>query len=99
MSEPPLDMNINNALAIIRDIAQNDENIFLVNHAKNRGKQRSINRQQIIACIRKGTLIEAPFLNSHCNWQMTLFRHAAGEQMTCVIAVELPKRIIVVTVY
>ena len=97
--DKPFEMNQGNALAIVREIAADTSNIFLLGHAKIRGKQRAINRGQVVACVQKGTLVEGPFLNAHACWQMTLYRHAAGEQMNCVIAVELPSRIIVVTVF
>lgn len=38
-------------------------------------------------------------MNDHGNWQVTLYRHAAGEEMHCVVAIDLPAKVIVITVY
>lgn len=46
-----------------------------------------------------GTITEGPFLNSHGNWQVSLFRHAAGEELTCAMAIDWPNRLIVITAY
>ena len=32
-------------------------------------------------------------------WQVTLYRHAAGEEVTCVVAIEWATRLIVITTF
>jgi hypothetical protein len=49
--------------------------------------------------VRRGIITEGPFLNAHGNWQVTLERRAAGETMSCVIAIEWRAALLVVTVY
>lgn len=95
----PLRLTIPVALRQIRKIAEDSENILIVPHARKRGRQRSITRPQIEACVRKGTIQEGPFVNDKGNWQVTMYRHAAGEEVTCVIAIDWPSRLIVVTTY
>jgi hypothetical protein len=95
----PLSFTAPAALRQIKLIAQDSDNIIVVTHGLKRGLQRAITRPQIEACIRKGTIIEGPFLNDHGNWQVTMFRHAAGEEMSCVVAIDWPSKLIVVTVY
>jgi hypothetical protein len=95
----PLHMTPQRALEMIREIAGDSDNIVIISHAKKRGKQRRITRPQTEACVRKGMIIEGPFLNAHHNWQVTLYRHAAGEEMTCVVAIDWPSKLIVITVY
>jgi hypothetical protein len=95
----PLTLTSANALKVIRGIASDSSRIIVVAHAKMRGRQRSITRRQIELCVQRGTITEGPFLNAHGNWQVNLFRHAAGEEITCVVAIDWPERLIVVTVF
>jgi hypothetical protein len=94
----PLALSAPAALRMIREIAVESDNIILIGHAKGRGRQRRISRSQVEACVRKGTIIEGPFMNDHHNWQVTLYRHAAGEEMKCAVAIDWPSRLIVITV-
>jgi hypothetical protein len=43
--------------------------------------------------------VEGPFRNAKGHWQASLFRHAAGEEITCVVAIEWAERLVVVTVF
>jgi len=91
-----------NAVTILREIrriAEDSSNIVLVSHGRKRSKQRRISRPQIECCIRKGHIEEGPFLNMHGNWQVAMCRRAAGEEIHCVIAVDLPSRVLVITTY
>lgn len=76
-------------LADIRDIAADTANIltFLPGPAR-KAKMRGITRRQIELCCQKGTLEEGPFRNERGLWQATLFRHAAGEELRCVVVIE-----------
>jgi hypothetical protein len=76
-------------LADIRAIAAITENIqtFLPTPAK-KAKTRGITRRQIELCCQRGTLEEGPFRNERGDWQATLFRHAAGEEMRCVVIIK-----------
>lgn len=95
----PLTLTTNAALRMIREIAEDTANIVIVEHAKKRCKQRKISRRQIEMCIQKGTITEGPFLNAHGHWQVTLFRHAAGDELTCPVAIDWPNRVIVITAF
>lgn len=50
-------------------------------------------------CILKGSIVEGPFLNQFGNWQVTIERRAAGEEVTCVVAIDWPNQLIVITSY
>lgn len=95
----PLALSSANALKMIRKLALDSANVVIVPHGKKRGRQRHITRSQIEACVRKGSIVEGPFLNAHHNWQVTMYRHAAGEEMHCVVAIDWPSQLIVITVY
>jgi hypothetical protein len=76
-------------LADIRAIAADTANIktFLPTPRK-KAKRRGITRRQIELCCQKGTMEEGPFKNEKGDWQATLFRHAAGEEMRCVVIIK-----------
>ena len=95
----PLKLTAPLALKVIREIAADSDNIVIVSHARLRGRQRKITRAQIEACIRKGTIQEGPFMNGHGHWQVTMYRHAAGEELHCVVAIDWPSKAIVITTY
>ena len=97
--EQPANLSSKAALSLIRELARDTNNIVLVTHALERQRSRHITRRQIDMCVQKGSIIEGPFVNAKGNWQVSLFRHAAGEEITCVVAIDWPTQLIVVTVF
>jgi hypothetical protein len=95
----PLKLSAASALQLIREIAKDSNNIIIIRYGRRRAKQRKITRPQIEQCVRKGTIIEGPFMNMHGNWQVNLYRHAAGEEITCVVAIDWPKRVLVINTF
>ena len=95
----PDELSSADAIRIVRAIATQTKNIVLIEYAKMRAAQRNIPRRQIELCVQKGTIIEGPFLNARGNWQMNLFRHAAGEEITCVVAIEWATRVLVINTF
>ena len=87
------------AIKIVRTIAANTDNIVVIPYGKMKAKQRKVTRRQMELCVQKGTITEGPFLNTHGNWQVNLFRHAAGEQITCVVAIEWATRVLVINTF
>lgn len=96
--EQPDSMTPSDALRHVQDISRDSNNIVIVQHAKSRMRQRKVSRRQVELCVQKGTICEGPFLNARGNWQVNLFRHAAGAEVTCVVAFDWPSRLIIVTV-
>ena len=87
------------ALKIVREIAATSGDIVILPHAKSRMMQRHITRRQVEECCRKGTIVEWPFQNEHGHWQVTLYRHAADEEVECPVAIEWKEKLLVITVY
>lgn len=87
------------AIRIIRVLSADTNNIVVIQYGKRRAKQRAITRRQIELCVQMGTVSEGPFLNQHGNWQMNLSRHAAGEEITCVVAIEWATRVLVINTF
>jgi hypothetical protein len=97
--EQPADLSEPEALRVIRLLAAQTENIVVIPYGRRKTKIRRITRRQIELCVQKGTPTEGPFLNSHGNWQMNLLRHAAGEEITCVVAIEWATRVLVINAF
>lgn len=95
----PLKLTPAAALRMLRKLASDTNNIVIVQHGKRRQRQRKISRRQIELCVQKGTITEGPFMNQHGHWQVTLYRHAAGEEVSCAVAIEWAKRLIVITAF
>ncbi|MCL2715989.1 MAG: hypothetical protein FWD68_15800 [Alphaproteobacteria bacterium] len=97
--EQPEKLSEAEAIEIVRRLAMDSDNIVIVRYGKWRTRQRKITRPQVEKCVRLGTIQEGPFINQHGHWQMNLFRHAAGEQLTCVVAIDWVTRILVINAF
>ena len=95
----PLQLTGAAALQVIRHIAADTGRIIVLAHGRKRGRQRSITRRQIELCVQRGTITEGPFMNQHGNWQVSLYRHAAGEEITCAVAIEWRTHVLVITTF
>jgi hypothetical protein len=97
--EQPDSLSAALALKIVRLIAADTENIVVIPYGRRRAQQRNITRRQMELCVQRGTIVEGPFLNQHGNWQMNLYRHAAGEEVTCVVAIDWATRVLVINAF
>ena len=95
----PMQLSAPAALKLIKALAQDSANIVVVSHTAKRQKQRKITRRQIETCVRNGFIDEGPFMNDKGNWQVTMCHYSAGEEVTCVVAIDWPSRLIVITTY
>lgn len=92
-------MSAANMQRIVREIAQDTSRIIVLSHALERAAKRGFGRRQIERCCQLGTIVEGPFENKFGNWQANFYRHAAGEEMTCSVAVDLKNRVLIITVF
>jgi Domain of unknown function (DUF4258) len=95
----PMKMSKPMALRIIRELAADSDRIVVIAHARQRQKQRCITRRQVELCLRNGFIQEGPFMNHKGHWQVTMNSYSAGEQLACVVAIDWPNRLIVITTY
>ena len=93
----PMKMRPATALRMIRKLAADSDRIVIVNHAAKRQRERSITRKQIEFCMQSGFIAEGPFMNDFGNWQVTLCCRHAGDELTCVVAIDWPSQLIVIT--
>jgi hypothetical protein len=98
-AEQPPNLTAPKALKVIREIGAETENIVVVPHGKKRARQRSVTRRQIELCVQRGTIQEGPVLNDKGHWQVTLYRHAAGEELWCVVAIDWPVKVVIITTH
>jgi hypothetical protein len=92
-------MNDSDALKIVRERTKNSANIVLTPHAKLRCKQRKITLLQIIKCLERGIVSEPVHINAHGNWQLNLSCRAAGEDITCSVAIDTTRLLIIITTF
>jgi hypothetical protein len=95
----PLTLTTTAALRMVRQLAANSGQIVILSHCQQRMVRRHITRRQIELCLQKGNIVEGPSMNARGNWQVNVFRHAAGEEMTCTVAIEWATRLLIVTVF
>lgn len=95
----PLRLSPSHALKMIRELAADSGRIVVVRHGRQRSRERGITRTQIERCLQKGVIAEGPALNMHGHWQVTMRRRVAGEEVTCVVAIEWATRLLVITTY
>lgn len=82
----------------LRLLAAKSETIVMTRHGGKRGNVRKISALAIQRCLQRGVIVEE-FQNVHGHIQVTVERRAAGEEMTCVGAIDWPNKIVVITVY
>lgn len=90
---------VHDARKLVRRLAQDSKNVVIIGHARKRQGERGISRRQIMTCLQKGAITEGPSRNNHGNWQVNLTRLAAGEEITCVVAIEDKRLLIVLTAF
>jgi hypothetical protein len=95
----PLELTAPAAVRMVQDLAGDSNRIVILGHCVQRMKKRRVTRRQVELCLQRGTLTEGPFKNAHGNWQVNMYRHAAGEELTCAVAIEWAERVLVITVF
>ena len=94
----PRDLSAQQARTVIRQLAEADRYAIL-DHARIRQIERGISDVEIKRCLVHGIVEEGPFVNPHGNWQATLTRASAGEELHVAVAIEWEIRALVVTVF
>ncbi len=92
-------MNDATALKLLREIAQDSSNVILTAHARLRMRQRKVTPVQIITCLQRGIVSEPVVLDMHGNWKLTVMHRVAGKDLNVAVAIDVPSRAIVITVF
>lgn len=88
------------AKRLLSQIADKSANVIFTDHAVKQMKKRGITRPQVINCLKKGTIVEAPCLDHYGMWKVTVERYASGENVGCAVAIDNSKyKSIVITAF
>jgi Domain of unknown function (DUF4258) len=87
------------ALALVRELAGDSSNIIFSPHASKRMKQRRVTPKMVLQCLLFGVIVEGPVLSLKGTWELAMQRMAAGERLRVALAIDLPSRLIIITVY
>ena len=100
MPDPvPLRMNDATALRVLREIAEDSARVIFTKHASQRMRQRKVSPVQVIACLQRGIIREPVALDLHGNWKLTVSHRVAGKDLDVAVAIDVPNRAIVITVF
>ena len=100
MPDPvPLRMNDATALRVLREIAEDSARVIFTKHASQRMRQRKVSPVQVIACLQRGIIREPVALDLHGNWKLTVSHRVAGRDLNVAVAIDVPNRAIVITVF
>ncbi|PPU94883.1 DUF4258 domain-containing protein [Xanthomonas albilineans] len=88
------------AKRLMSKIADNSANVIFTEHAVKQMKKRKITRTQVIDCLKKGRIVESPFLDRYGMWKVTVERYSCGETIGCGVAIDNSRiRNIVITAF
>ena len=100
MPDPiPMRMNDAMALKVLREIAEDSARVIFTKHANQRLRQRKVSPVQVITCLQRGTVSESVALDMHGNWKLTVSHRLAGKDLNVAVAIDLPNRAIIITVF
>ena len=87
------------ALALVRELAGESGNVIFSDHALKRMRQRRVTPKMVLQCLLFGVIVEGPVLSLKGTWELAIQRMAAGERLRVALAIDLPSRLIIITVY
>ena len=87
------------ALSLVRELAKDSGNIIFRPHASKRMRQRHITAKMVLECLLRGVIVEGPVLSLKGTWELAMQRMAAGEKLLVALAIDVPSRLIIITVY
>jgi hypothetical protein len=87
------------ALALVRELASDSGQVVFTDHARKRMRLRKVTPKAVLECLLRGVIVEGPALGLRGTWELAVERMGAGRKLRVACAIDVPKRIIVVTVY
>ena len=96
----PIRLSRMKALARLRSIAVDPFNVEITRHAESRMVERGITDDQILRCLRRGDLSEAPSVDEHGMWKFGVQLYIAVDHLSCAVAIDpLNPTVIVITAF
>jgi hypothetical protein len=93
----PFPMSAAAMLKRIRELAEDTDNIALTRHAIERMAERQITRPMIVRVLRIGVIVEGPTQDIRGDWQCTMRRFGAGQELH--VSLVTRGKIVVITVF
>lgn len=87
------------AVGLVRELAKDSSNVVFTDHARIRMRQRQVTPKAVLECLLRGVIVEGPTLGVKGTWELAMERRGAGRKLHVGLAVDLPSRLIVITVY
>ncbi|ADE13786.1 conserved hypothetical protein [Nitrosococcus halophilus Nc 4] len=97
-----LQLSDKRAREIIREAVLDTSRIQWSKHARKRMRERRITTRQVLDVLSKGKIIEGPVRGTTGDWECTLERFVAGDNVVVVVAIETDSAgqpVIIVTTY
>jgi Domain of unknown function (DUF4258) len=85
------------ALALVRELAKDSANVVFTLHALKRMRQRHVTPKAVLECLAR--VVEGPALGLKGDWELAIERMGAGRRLRAACALDLQRRLVVVTVY
>lgn len=96
----PFRLSTAKALARLRSIACDPANVAVTRHAEGRMIERGITSEQMLHCLRKGSLKGSPVVDEHDHWKFDVELYGAGDHLCFVVAVNpLEPHVLVITAF
>jgi hypothetical protein len=92
-------MNDITALKVLREIAQDSSRVIFTHQALLRMRKRKVSPLQVLACLQHGITKEPVALDMHGNWKLTVTHRIAGNDLDVAVAIDVPNRAIIITVF
>ncbi|SFG51110.1 protein of unknown function [Novosphingobium sp. CF614] len=92
-------MNDATALKVLREIAQDSARVVMTDHVRLRMRQRKVTTTQLLICLQRGFVSEHVAMDAHGYWKLTVSHRLAGKDLSVAVAIDVPSRAIVITVF
>jgi len=87
------------ARKLLQEIAQDSANVIFTKHANERMRQRKVTPIQVLDCLRGGFVSEPVTLDQFGYWKLTISHRVAGADLSVSVAIDVPRRAIIITVF
>lgn len=98
----PRTLNKDEALVLVRELANMGGRVLVKEHAWDRMEERDISMAQVMEVLRRGEITKGPDWSEHQNWTLTLRADAAGQYVGVGVAIDtdlMGLAVVVITVF
>ena len=93
----PDELSKADAQKVVAGIAGNTGNIYYTTHAQKQMRLRNLTTSHVVKTLRRGAVIEGPYLSIHDDWKMNFRYVTAGTKVVVTVAIGWPSELIIVT--